>query len=401
MPERTLRGAAAVVGTGQSKYYKHGKSPDPEFKLALQAVLAACEDAGIDPRDIDGFSSFADDRNDAVRMSTALGIRNLKFAAMQWGGGGGGTAGAMGHAAMAVATGVAECVVVLRGLAQGQFGRFGRTAMSAPKLDGGVPTVSGDLAFSLPYGAISPAQRFALKVRRYMHEHGVGQAPMRAIALAAYHHAQKNPDAVMYGKTLDGERYDESRWIVEPFHLFDCCMENDGSAAVIVVPADKAKDFAQKPAYILGAVTNSDTRYAAPSYNAPHYGSANFSMAAERLYGMAGCRPEDVDTVQVYENFTGGAMLSLAEHGFFAPEQTEEFLTFENLVAPGGRLPLNTSGGHLAECYMHGMGLVIEAVRQIRGTSCNQVANADVAMMIGGPMVTPVSSMILGSEAVL
>jgi acetyl-CoA acetyltransferase len=114
---------------------------------------------------------------------------------------------------------------------------------------------------------------------------------------------------------------------------------------------------------------------------------------------MSGVSPEDVNVVQAYENFTGGVVMALAEHGLFAPEEANEVLTVENLTAPAGRLPLNTSGGHLAECYMHGMNLVIEAVRQIRAQSRNQVPNVDVALMVSGPMVTPTSSLLLGSEA--
>jgi acetyl-CoA acetyltransferase len=110
---------------------------------------------------------------------------------------------------------------------------------------------------------------------------------------------------------------------------------------------------------------------------------------------------KDVDVVQSYENFTGGVLMSLVEHGFFKPSEAEEFLTLENLTAPKGRLPLNTSGGNLAECYMHGLELQIEAVRQIRGTSTNQVPDARVSMVCSGPMVTPVSSLIFGSEATL
>jgi len=114
---------------------------------------------------------------------------------------------------------------------------------------------------------------------------------------------------------------------------------------------------------------------------------------------MARVEPSDVEVVQAYENFTGGVLLSLAEHGFFRPEEANDMLTLENLSAPNGKLPLNTSGGHLAECYMHGMNLIIESVRQIWGDSSNQLRDVDIAMMIAGPMVTPVSSLILGSEA--
>ena len=119
MSERSLRGKVAVVGVGETPYYRHGKSPHSEFKLALQAILAAAEDAGIDPRRIDGFASYSNDRNDPSRLAAALGLPELRFSNMQWGGGGGGGSGAVANAAAAVATGIADCVVVFRSLAQG------------------------------------------------------------------------------------------------------------------------------------------------------------------------------------------------------------------------------------------------------------------------------------------
>jgi acetyl-CoA acetyltransferase len=289
--------------------------------------------------------------------------------------------------------GLADCVVVFRALAQGQYGRFG--------LVSGIETISGEKAYLMPYGVLAPPQRFAMKVQRYMYEHGIRQEALRAIALASYHHAQSNPRAVMHGKPLDVEKYEASRWIVEPFHLYDCCMENDGAAALVLVAEERAREFRQKPVFVLGAATGSGHRSGAIPHNAPHYASASFDTVAPDLYRMAGLGPSDVGTVQAYENFTGGVVMALAEHGFFKPEQANDFLTLESLIAPSGRLPLNTSGGNLAECYMHGFELVLEAVRQVRGTSTNQVKRNDVAMVIGGPMVTPASNLLLGSEAVL
>ncbi len=390
---RTLRGAAAIAGVGETTYYKRGQSPDPEFKLALMAILAACKDAGISPKDVDGFASFSNDRCDPSRLANALGINDLRFSNMQWGGGGGGGSAAIAHAAAAVATGLAECVVVFRALAQGQFGRFGQGSRRN--------VVSGAGAYTTPYGLMSPAQSFAMKVVRFMHDHGVAQPALRAIALASYHHAQSNPRAVMHGRPLDEQRYDASRWIVEPFHLFDCCLENDGAAAMIVVPGQRARDFDHPPAYVLSAVTGSHYRAGASVHNTPDYASSNFKTCVPRLYDMAGCAPGDVDVLQCYENFTGGVLMSIVEHGFCEADECNEFLTKANLIAPDGKLPTNTSGGNLAECYMHGLELNIEAVRQIRGTSTNQVAGVDVSMVVSGPMVTPVSSSIFGSEATL
>lgn len=391
--ERTLRGRVAVIGIGETTYYRHGASPDPEFKLALKAVLAACEDAGLDPREIDGFSSYSDDRSEASRLAAALGTRRLRTATMQWGGGGGGCCAAVANAAASIVAGLADCVVVFRSLAQGQYGRFGQAD--------GIATISGEKSYLMPYGVLAPPQRFAMRVQRYMHEHGVRQEAMRAIALASYHHAQSNPRAVMFGKPLDAAKYDASRWIAEPFHLYDCCMENDGAAAIILVPEERAGDFRNQPAYILGAAVGAGYRSAAMAHNAPDYASASFETLAPDLYRMARVGPADVGVVQSYENFTGGVVMALAEHGFFKPEEANDFLTLDNLIAPSGRLPLNTSGGNLAECYMHGFELVIEAVRQIRGQSVNQAARNDVALVVGGPMVTPASNLLLGSGATL
>jgi len=394
MSSRTLRHKVAIVGVGETQYYKHGQSPDPEFKLALKAILAACASAGISPHEIDGFASYSDDRNEAVRLATALGIPELRHSSMQWGGGGGGTAGAVAHAAAAIAGGLADCVVVFRALAQGQFVRYGQGGM-AFGYGSAAPVIAGEMAFPVPHGAISPAQRFAMKVRRFMEEHGVEQDALRAIALASYHHAQTNPRALMRGRPLSEEQYDASRWIVEPFRLFDCCMENDGAAAMVVTSAERARDLRHTPAYIMAAAQGSDYRQAAPAHNAPDYGTSNFNTLAPRLYQMAGIEPKDVDVAQVYENFTGGVMMSLVEHGFCAPDEVEDFMTFENLTWPNGTLPLNTSGGNLAECYMHGLELNIEAVRQVRGDSTCQVKDARIALVASGPMVQPVSDMIL------
>jgi acetyl-CoA acetyltransferase len=394
MAERTLRGRTAIAGIGETTYYKHGQSPDSEFKLALEAIVKACADAGISPHDVDGFASYGNDRSDGPRLAAALGVKALRFSNMFWGGGGGGVCGAVGNASAAVMSGMADCVVAFRSLAQGQYARYGRSGAAA--------AVMGDDAFLFPYGVMSPAQRFAMKITRFMTDLGIRQEALRGIALACYHHAQKNPNAVMRGRTLDEAKYDDSRWIIEPFHhLYDCCQENDGAAAVVVVPAEQAKDMQHKPAYVLACGQGGDHRSAAPVHNMPDYPGSHFRQIAPRLYAQAKLGPADMGIVQCYENFTGGVLMSLIEHDLVKPEAANDFLVKENLIVEGGSMPLNTSGGNLAECYMHGLELVIEAVRQIRGTAINQVKKNDAAIVIGGPMVTPVSSLILGSEATL
>ena len=171
MTERTLRGKVAIAGIGETIYYKHGQSPDAEFKLALQAILAACQDAGIDPRDVDGFASYGNDRSDAPRLAAALGVKELRFSNMHWGGGGGGVAAAVANAGAAVHSGMANCVIAFRSLAQGQFARYGRGAQAAAAM--------GDDAFLAPYGLMSPAQRFAMKITRFMTDNGIRHEALR------------------------------------------------------------------------------------------------------------------------------------------------------------------------------------------------------------------------------
>src|SRR5258705_7203143 len=150
--DRTLRGKIAIVGIVDTRYDKPGQAPDSEFSLALQAILRDCSDAGIDPRQIDGFASYSNDRNDPSRIAAALGLPALRFSNMQWGGGGGGGSAAVGNPAAAGAGGLADCVVVFRALPQGQFQRFRAAPPRA--------AVPGEPAPTFPYGLISPAPHF-------------------------------------------------------------------------------------------------------------------------------------------------------------------------------------------------------------------------------------------------
>ena len=389
-----FRGRVIVAGIGESTYYRHGASPDTEFVLLLKAVRAACTDAGISTAQIDGFCSYGNDRNGPVRLANALGIQDLRVSLMQWEGGGGGMAASVMNAAMAVATGHASCVVAFRGLAQGQFGRFGLARAGGE--------VAGAAALQQPYGVITPGQMYALKFVRWMHEHGgVGLGAQKAVSLASYRHAQTNPRATMYGKPLTAEDYDASRMIVEPWRLYDFCQENDGAAAIIVMPADRAPHLPGPAVHILAAAQGAYPSAGRLGFNETPYASAGFPTVAERLWSQAGIGPADVDVVQSYENFTGGVVMSFVEHGLSDAEAVDEVLTVDNLSAPGGGIPLNTSGGNLAEAYIHGFNLAVEGVRQVRGSSLNQVAGCNVALVTGGPLTTPVSSLVLCSKEVL
>jgi acetyl-CoA acetyltransferase len=377
----------ALVGVGETAYYKHGESPRGEFELCLEAILRACEDAGLPSRSIDGFASYAFDNTNVPRLAGALGLEELRYSNMVWWGGGGGVAAAVGNAAAAIAAGYAETVVVLRSLVQGNV-RYGAGRASGP-------AVTGSMAYLVPHGMSTPAQSIALRTRRFMFEHDVSQEALEAIALASYEHAQRNPRAVMHGRPLTADDYRASRWIVEPFHLFDCCQETCGAAAIILTTSERSADLRQLPVHFLAAAEGSAPGFELFNHSCDPYATANFGTVAKRLFTMAAIAPDDVDVVQVYENFTGGAMMSIIEHGFCDPEEANEFFKLENLIWKSGRLPLNTSGGNLAESYIHGLELVVEAVRQLRGSSTCQVPDASICLVAGGPCTAPVSSLLL------
>ncbi|QYU69005.1 hypothetical protein J4558_02345 [Leptolyngbya sp. 15MV] len=380
-----FRGATAVAGIGQTPYYKRATSPDPEIKLALKAIVAACEDAGIDPVEIDGFVSYGSERNTGQKLMPALGTRQMRYAALAWTHGGGIPA-AVGLAAQAIVAGQAEVVVVYRAMAERSFQRLSVAV-----------TQDDTPAQFLANGIDMVLQRSAMRSQRLIEAEGVPAATLEAIALASYHHAQNNPAASAYGQPLTAEKYAASRFISEPLRLFDCSRENDGAVAVIVVSAERARTLRQVPAYLLSCQMGASASGGSREDNHEPYTSVGFIDLAQRLWAESGYGPNDVDVAQIYENFTGMAVASIIDHGFCTAAEAGDFIRLDNLLAPDGRLPINTSGGNLADGFIHGMGLVCEAVRQIRGTSHNQVPGARLSLMAGGPGDSVTSTALFGA----
>ncbi len=168
-----------------------------------------------------------------------------------------------------------------------------------------------------------------------------------------------------------------------------------------MVSAQRAAQSRQPPAYLLGAPMGAARDWGMREENQNPYWSAGFQGVADRLWAETGFGPGDVDVAQIYENMTGMGVSAIIEHGFCSLQDAAEFIRFDNLIAPGGALPINTSGGNLAEGFIHGMSLVNEAVRQIRGTSTNQVPGAALSLMTGGPGDPVVSTALLGSADTL
>ncbi|CAM3417439.1 Acetyl-CoA acetyltransferase [Nocardioides dubius] len=391
-----MRGASAVVGVSEF-HYPRGKAPSGERQMILRAILEACADAGISPREVDGFCSYAGGDNSGPVLASDLGVDELRWSSMVWGGGGGGVAAAINAAAAAVVSGQADCVVAYRGMSQADTGRLGYAKYYFDN-------------HYLPHGAATPAHVCALRTQRLLEHDGVPRSAMRNLVLAAYAHAQQNPEAAAYGKPLDEAGYDAGRAIVEPFRLWDCSRENDGAAAVLVVSAERARRLGVPAAYILAGAQGAPGGYSSrnDSESAETYISAGFAAGprgvgvADRLWRSAGVKPSEVDVVQVYENFSGPAVASLIDHGLCPPGPAAgEFMTVANLTAPGGRLPVNTAGGNIADSFINGMGMAVEAVRQLRGTSTNQVDGAATSLFIGGPMAPLVSSVLFGTAETL
>ncbi|MGH7788500.1 MAG: thiolase C-terminal domain-containing protein [Candidatus Binatia bacterium] len=385
-----MHGSGAVVGIGESTYYKRGESPHTEFQLACIAIRRAVDDAGLAPSEIDGFVSFRDERNTPLRLARALGLRALRWTGVPWAGGGNSMAAAVQLADAAVSAGYARHVVVFRALAQGQFGRFGQAGGSA----GTGAYLGGPLAWNGPYGMLTPAHQCALHTARFMRDHGISQDALCEVVLACYANAQRNPRALRRGQPLTRAAYHASRWIVTPFHLYDCCPENDGAAAAVVTTMERARDLRQRPVAIVAAATGIGPQFGV--FDTATLGSAYYRQVGQHLWEQAGCGPQDVDVAQFYENFTGPVLMALCEMGFTTPDGVEAFVGNGRLVGPGAAFPFNTSGGNLGEAYIHGFEMINESVRQIRGDSTCQVADVQRALVVAGPGYAPGSAVLFG-----
>ncbi len=382
-----LSGKTAIAGVGV-RQYKRGQAPLAERGVLVRAIVDACEDAGIDPSEIDGFVSYGDDHNEPVRLMPDLGLRELRWSSMVWGGGGGGVAAAFAQGAAAILTGQARVVVIFRALVEGVSGRLSAAVMAHHLNE-----------HMLGAGILAPAQACALRAQRLFERHGVPKSACEALVRADYFHGARNPDAVAYGRDLDPEDYRTARWISEPFRLFDCSRENDGAGALLMVSSEHAAGLAKPPVY-LSAVAQGAARGwgdLLENDDDDQYSTSGFKQTARDLWGRSGMSPADIDVVQIYENFSAQGVAALIDHGFCTYENVAEVVRFENLIAPTGRLPVNTAGGNFAQGFIHGIGMPIEAVRQLRGESANPVPGARTCLLTGGPGAPTVSSAIFSN----
>ncbi len=397
-PSNGIRGQAAIVGFGHTAFGKRGEFAERgTLSMAAEAIARACEDAGLSPREIDGFSGYSDDAANPAALASAFGCDELRLCSMVWGGGGAGMAGAFLHAAMAIATGQASVIAVHRSICQAEGQRFGQ-ALAQARLPASMP----ELSFTTPFGQLSAAQMFALAARRHMHLYGTREDDFAEIAINARLMAAANPLA-RFRDPITLEDHRASRLIADPLRLLDCCMESDVAGALILVSAERARDLRHPPAYLRAAAMGSRYRWGQGMMGAGNMRESDFASAGQRgvaadLWRHAGLGPGDVDVALIYDHFTPMVLLGLEDFGFCKPGESAAFVKGGRIRA-GGPLPVNTHGGNLAEVYAHGVTHVMEGVRQLRGTSCNQVEDCEVALVVAGSGPTPTSALLLTRQA--
>jgi acetyl-CoA acetyltransferase len=396
-----LRDRTSIAGIGETRYWKAGGATRTEFELACEAVTRAVADAGLSLADVDGLSVYSSERSDPSSVAQALGLRELRYVSL-YPGGGNSACAVVHHAALAVAAGSAQVVVCYRSICQGQFGRFGGARVGTGTARGPVgATVGGQQAFTMPLGLMSPAQSYALEARRHMHEYGTRSEHFGMISVACYANAQRNPRAVMYGRPLSLEDHQRARMIADPYRLFDCCQESDGACAVVVTSTERARDLRRPPILIAGAAEGLAAGDGGDRFRRPPelWTSAGLEGVARDLYARAGVGPSEIDVAQLYENFTGQVLMAIEDLGFCKKGEGGPFVEGGTLDWPHGKLPINTAGGNLAEAYIHGLSLVNEAVRQLRGESTSQVDGAEHCLVVAGPSAPPSSALILRRSA--
>jgi acetyl-CoA acetyltransferase len=387
---RSFARQTAVVGIGATEFSKaSGRS---ELQLAGEAVLAAVADAGLTPADVDGLTTFTMETNSEIEVARTAGLGDLTFFS-KIGYGGGAACATVQQAAIAVATGVADTVVCYRAFNERSGHRFGSGAHR------GEPTAEGiAMSWVSSFGLMTPASWVAMFAQRYMHEYGATSEDFGRVSVADRKHAATNPKAWFYGQPITLEEHQASRWIVEPLHLLDCCQETDGGQALVVTTLERARDLPHAPAVVAGAAQGSarGQQSMVSYYRDDIAGLPEMGLVAEQLWAQSGIGPDDVQTAVIYDHFTPFVLQQLEEFGFCKRGEAKDFIR-DGAIELGGRLPVNTHGGQLGEAYLHGMNGIAEGVRQVRGSSVNQVPDVENVLVTAGTGV-PTSGLVLSVD---
>jgi acetyl-CoA acetyltransferase len=381
----TLRDKYAIAGIGWTDYSK--SSGRTVRSLASEACHNAIGDGGLDVKGIDGFVSFNfNDSVPAISVATEIGVSAARYANDFLSGGNAANMIIL-TAAAAIEAGLAENVLCYRAM----------NGRSGFRLGGGRDlSAYGITQFTAPFGWITYPQAMAMWCRRHMIEYGTNAEQLGEIAVTFRQNAMLNPRA-MQRDPMSMDDYMSSRMIVDPFRMYDICLETDGACAILVTRAERARDLAQKPIYISGGAYGGGPDQGEDLFDAIRWPDHSHNYAkyiADDLWRSAGMGPADIDVAEIYDCFTYSVIMQLEGLGFCKDGEGGEFVR-GGRIARTGDLPMNTHGGLLSEGYIHGLNHVVEAVQQLRGQAGpRQIAGAETCLTTAGAM-TCGSAMVL------
>jgi acetyl-CoA acetyltransferase len=378
------RGKTAIVSAAT---FGMGEAPGFSSKdLAAHASIAALTQANLQLGDVDAlFVCLSDDMLSGMTVAEYLGIRPKLTDNNRTGG-----SSFLIHVMLAaLALESRQCDVALIA-----YGSNQRTAT------GKLANLIRTSVYEAPYKALSPVSAYALAAARHMHQYGTTREQLGAVAIAARKWAQLNPEAFLRDE-LTMQAYLQARMVSDPLGVRDCCLVTDGAAAIVMTRADRAKDHASRPAFVLGAAC---ATWHQEISNAQDLTVTAAVESGARAYAQAGVKPADIDAVQLYDAFTINTLLFLEDLGFCPKGEGGRFVE-NGRIAPGGELAVNTNGGGLSCVHpgMYGLFTLVEATRQImRAAGARQVPDVQLALCHGnGGVLSSQATVILGSETTL
>lgn len=366
----SLREVGIISGVGETAYNRSsGKSV---LALHLEAGLNAIRDAGLTPKDIDGVLPYGAGIV-AEDFITNYGIPDLRFSAVTPLGGASCVAGIQAALA-AIKAGICRHVLLTVGRNGASGGRITGRVQAMPQF-----RIVGE--FEMPVGALAPVQFYAPMARRHMETYGTTSRQLGEIAVSTRSNALLHGNSIMT-KPMTIEDHQASRMISDPFRLFDCSLESDGGAAVVVSAAEHARDMPGRPVHIMGVAEGHPDSPSSITQR-PDMTRLGLAKAAPKAFAMAGVKPADIQVAEIYDCFTYIVLCQLEDAGFCAKGEGGPFVE-SGAIRLGGRLPINTHGGLLSQAHVAGMNHVVELVRQLRGEGgATQVAGAELGAVTG------------------
>lgn len=385
--------ASAIVGIGATEFSKDsGRS---ELSLALEAIVAALVDAGLAPHEVDGLVTYTMDTNPEVEIARNMGIPEIRFLA-QSPYGGGGACSPIQYAALAIGGAAADVVVCYRAFNERSGMRFGNAiAGSSAAIATGLDVLNG---WNTGYGLSTAAAMIAVHARRYMHEYGATSEDFGRISVIARQNAATNPKAWFHGRPITLADHQASPMIADPLRLLDCCQESDGGVAIVMTSLERARDLRQHPVIIRGAAqgTTAGLLNMGGYYRERITDLPEVELVARQLFAQADITRDDVQCAILYDHFSPFVLPQLEAFGYCARGEARHYVA-DGHVALDGRLPINPHGGLLGEAYIHGLNGIAEAVRQIRGTAANQLAEVEHVLVTAATTI-PTGGLILGAD---